>query len=128
MIKQIVRFDAPAQVIYDALMDEKKHSDFTGAKAKIANHIGGTFSVWDGYAQGKHVALVPGKKIVQTWQASDWPKDAVSKVTFSFKPTENGSELEMVHEDIPKEFENDIAQGWKDYYWKPLKAYIANQK
>ena len=124
MIKQAVHFPTTPEVLYDILMDEKKHGDFTNAKAKIDPRVGGKFSVWDGYATGENVELIPGKKIVQTWRASDWPNDVMSKVTFVFKPAEAGTELEFTHENVPREFEKDIEQGWEDYYWTPLKRYV----
>lgn len=124
MIKQTVLFSVAPDVLYDVLMDEKKHGDFTNAKAKIDPKVGGKFSVWDGYAAGENVELIPGKKIVQTWRASDWPEEAISKVTFIFNSSKGGSELEFTQENVPKEFEKDIEQGWKDYYWAPLKEYI----
>lgn len=113
MIKQTVRLPVAPDVLYDVLMDEKKHSAFTNAKAVIDPKVGGKFSVWDGYAEGENLELIPGKKIVQTWKASDWVDDAVSKVTFTINPAKNGSELKFTHEDVPKEFEKDIEQGWK---------------
>lgn len=124
MIKQKVHIKVSPDVLYDALMDEKKHSAFTNAKAIIDQKVGGKFSVWDGYVTGENLELVPNKKIVQSWSASDWPEDAVSKVTFVFNTAENGTELEFKHENIPKDFEKDVEKGWEDYYWKPLKEYF----
>ena len=77
-----------AQEIYDALMDSKKNSLFTNGKASISKKVGGKFSAYDGYATGKNLELVEGKKIVQTWRASDWKEsDVDSIVTFSFTNT-----------------------------------------
>ena len=126
MIKQTIKFTASPEVIYDILMDEKKHADFTKANAHIDPTVGGKFSVWDDYATGENLELMPGQKIVQLWRASDWPDDAVSKVTFALKSTETGTELQFTHENIPKGFEDDIAQGWKDFYWEPLGEYLQN--
>lgn len=49
--------------VYDALMDSNKHAAFTGAAAKIENKVGGKFEIWDGYASGKNIELVRGKKM-----------------------------------------------------------------
>lgn len=124
MIKQKILIPASPEEVYEALMDGEKHSDFTGAKAKIENKKGGKFSVWDGYAKGENLILEPGKLIVQSWQASDWPEGKVSKVTYHLSPKENGCEIEFEHEDVPSEFEEDIKNGWSEYYWKPLKKYF----
>lgn len=128
MIKQTIYLLATPEEIYDALMDEKKHSEFTGAKAEIDPVLRGKFSVWDGYATGENLELKPGKKIVQAWRASDWPKEAVSKVIFSFFKTKDGTKLEFTHENVPQDFEKEIEQGWGDYYWEPLKKYFRSPK
>ena len=41
MIKQKIFIPASPNEDYDALMDEKKHSEFTQAKARIENKVGG---------------------------------------------------------------------------------------
>lgn len=125
MIHQIIHFHAAPSLVYDTLMDEKKHSEFTGASAKIENRIGGSFSVWDEYAMGKNIKLIPGKEIIQSWRASDWPEDVISTVTFKLKPDGQGTMLTLTHEGVPKEFIDDIKRGWEDYYWKPLAKYLA---
>lgn len=125
MIKQKVFIPASLDKVYDALMDEKKHADFTGSKAEIDNNIGGKFSVWDGYATGENLSLEPGKLIVQSWRASDWPDGRISKVTYRLSSKENGCEIEFEHRDVPKEFEKDIENGWEEYYWKPLVEYFS---
>lgn len=123
-INQKITLNVSAQDVYDALMDSKQHSEFTGAKAVIENEVGGEFSVWDGYAGGVSLELVPGKKIVQTWRASDWPEGVESKVTFVLSKKGEGTTLEFDQTGVPDEFYNDIKQGWQDYYWEPLKTYL----
>lgn len=124
MIKQTHLFSATPEELYDIFIDDKKHADFTGAKAKIENKVGGKFSVWDDYATGKNMELVPGKKIIQSWRASDWPEGINSMVTFVLNPKENGTQLEFTHEGVPPEFSKEIEEGWEDYYWKPLVRYL----
>lgn len=125
MIKQKVFIPASPNEVYDALMDQKKHFEFTGAKARIENKKGGKFSVWDGYATGENLILEPGKQIVQSWRASDWPVGKISKVTYHLSPKNNGCEIEFEHIDVPRDFEEDIKNGWEEYYWEPLKAYFS---
>ncbi len=124
MIKQKIFIPASPMEVYEALMDEKKHSEFTGAKARVENKKGGKFSVWDGYAAGENLILVPGKQIVQSWRASDWPKEKISKVTYFLSSKENGCVIDFEQVDVPEEFEEDIKNGWQEFYWKPLKEYF----
>ena len=123
-IKQTVTIKRNPHDVYEALMDSHKHTRFTGDKAVISKTIGGTFSVFDGYAQGTNLELIPDKKIVQTWRASDWPEGHSSMVTFMFKAVPSGTRLTFTQTDVPDEFADDIAQGWKDYYWTPLKQML----
>jgi len=66
-IKQTATFNASPEKIYDLIMDEKKHAEFTGSKATISTKLNGKFSVFDGYIHGHNIELVKGKKIVQAW-------------------------------------------------------------
>ena len=123
-IKQQVEFKASAKDVYEALMDSKIHSQFTGAKAQIENKVGGEFTAWDGYASGKNIELITGKKIVQSWRADDWVKGAESKLTIELSEQDGQTRLNFIQTGVPEEFVKDIASGWQEYYWKPLKNYF----
>lgn len=124
MIKQTIKFNTTAKQLYKCFMDEKIHSDFTGAKAKIENKVGGKFSVWDGYAEGENLELVPDRKIVQSWRASDWPDESISTIEIDFTDEKDSCRVDFTHKDIPEGYEKDIENGWNEYYWKPLKEYL----
>lgn len=121
IIKQVVNIKATPDEIYDVLMSSKKHSQLTGAPAKISFKEGGTFSVYDSYATGKNIKLVPGKKIVQEWRASDWEKEENSIVTFDLLKTKTGTRITFTHKNVPSSQLKSISNGWKEFYWEPLK-------
>ena len=73
-ITQKVVIPASPEEVYDAFMDAKKHSAFTGAKATSDAKVGGEFSAWDGYITGKNLELEKGKRIVQEWITTEWPE------------------------------------------------------
>lgn len=123
-IKLTVEFKAKPEQVYEALMDSKKHARFTGSKATVSRKVGGSFSVWDGYAEGKNLELRPGRRIVQSWRAADWPEGAFSKVTFAFSKTKKGTKLTFTQTGVPDGFAADIRQGWKDFYWGPMKGLL----
>jgi activator of HSP90 ATPase len=123
-LHQSVKLSASPHDVYVALMDSKKHAEFTGAGAKISPKKGGKFSTFDDYATGENLELVPDKKIVQSWRASDWPKGHYSVATFELKLGGKGTQLDFTQTDIPEEVYDDIAQGWVDWYWDKLKAYF----
>lgn len=123
-IKQGLMIKASTHDIYEALMDSKKHSQFTGDTAKISREVGGTFSAFSDYATGKNLELIPDEKIVQTWRASDWPKDVYSTLTILLKPVAEGTKLMFSQKGVPVDQVADVSDGWKTYYWEPLKKML----
>lgn len=121
IIKQVVNIKASPEDIYNVLMSSKKHAELTGATAKISLKGGGKFSVYDSYATGKNIKLVPGKKIVQEWRASDWEEGENSLVTFDFMKTKTGTRITFTHKNVPANQLKSISNGWKEFYWEPLK-------
>lgn len=127
-IKQNVNIKATPHAVYEMLMNSKKHAELTGAKASISRKVGGKFSVYDGYATGKNLELVADKKIVQSWRASDWADGIYSEVKFLFTPTKNGTKLIFIQTGVPIENADSIADGWRDYYWEPMKEILESAK
>jgi activator of HSP90 ATPase len=126
-LHQSMVFETDPHEVYEALMDSEKHTAFTGAKAMIGRHVGDSFSVWDDWATGSNVELVPDKKIVQKWRGADWPKNHYSKVIFELKKIDRGTRLDFTQTDIPDTVYEDIAQGWKEWYWETLTRYLAKK-
>lgn len=123
-IRQSITFEVSPHEVYEALMDSKKHAKFTGSEASISRQIGGQFTAYDGSLEGKNLDLVPDRKIVQSWRATDWPERHYSKVTFSLKEVDGGTRLTFTQTGVPEEFYEDIRQGWHDYYWNPMKKML----
>jgi len=123
-IRQSVTFKAAPDEVYEALMDSKKHSKFTGSKARISREVGSRFSVYDGDLEGTNLELIPDQKIIQSWRSSDWPEGHYSKATFTLKKVEQGTKLTFTQTGVPEEHYDDISQGWRDYYWTPMKEML----
>lgn len=124
-IRQKIFVPATPSEVYEAFVDAKKHSEFTGSKATCNPSIGGKFTAWDGYISGKNLELEEGKKMVQQWTTTEWPEGyPPSRLTLAFKKTKGGTEISMVHSGVPTEQTADIRQGWRDFYWQPLKQYF----
>jgi len=124
-IKQTIEFSASPHEVYEALMDSKKHSAFTGGKANISRKVGGKFTVYDNYAEGKNLELVADKKIVQSWRASDWPEGLESKATFLLSAKRGGgTKLTFTQKGVPADQYSDILEGWNEFYWKPMKSVL----
>ena len=127
-IRQTVTIRAPPHDIYEALLDSRQHSAFTGGAAKVNRRIGGKFTVFDGWGHGKIAELEKDAKIVDTWRTEDFADDAPdTKVSFTIRPRGEGSRLTMVHSGVPDDEYAELTRGWIDYYWKPLKVYLEHR-
>jgi activator of HSP90 ATPase len=123
-IRQTITFHAGAHDIFEMLMDEKKHALFTGSPARIDRYMGGTFSTNDGYSTGTILELVQDAKIVQTWRAEDWPEGHYSKLTITLSAVSSTTKLSFVQTGVPSDQFDEISQGWYDYYWNRLEAFL----
>jgi len=124
-IKQKIIVATTPSEVYDAFMDAKKHSTITGSKATCEPRVGGEFTAWDGYISGKNLGLEKGKRIVQEWVTTEWPENCPpSRLELVFKKVKEGTEISMIHSMVPAEQADDVAQGWIDFYWEPMKEYF----
>jgi activator of HSP90 ATPase len=124
-IRQKLVIPATPKKVYEAFLDAKKHSAFTGSKATGSSKVGGKFTAWDGYISGKNLELEEGKRIVQEWITKDWPEGyPPSKFELTLRKVKGGTEISMVHSSVPAEQANELKEGWTEFYWKPLREYF----
>jgi len=100
-IRQSVTIKVNPHEVYEALMDSRKHSKFTGEKASISRKVGGRCSAYGKYIQGINLDLVSGRRIVQAWRGNDWPKGHYSIATFSLKRIKAGTRLVFTQIGVP---------------------------
>jgi activator of HSP90 ATPase len=125
-IKDII--PAEPAVIYAAWLDSKEHAAMTGNKAKVSSRVGEKFTAWDDYISGENLELEPGKKIVQSWRTTEFPDGAPdSKLIITFKEVKGGTEVTLEHTGIPEGQTEEYMEGWKDYYFAPMKEYFAGK-
>jgi activator of HSP90 ATPase len=132
-MKRTIRLTAtiPAKpaVVYAAWLDGKQHSAMTGEKATSQARVGGKFTAWDGYISGTHLELKPGKEIVQAWRSTEFPDDAPdSLLEVRFEAAPRGTKLTLIHSEIPDGQAESYAQGWREFYFAPMKKFFAAQK
>ena len=127
-VKQTVVIPASPKEDYEAYINPEKHSEFTGAKATGKPKVGGKYTAWDGYIFGKFLVLEDGKRVVQEWTTTDWEDGyEASKLELTFCQVPKGTEIVMVHSNVPRAQANEIEQGWTEFYWNPLKEYFSKQ-
>jgi activator of HSP90 ATPase len=120
IIKQKIILGTNPHELYEAILNPKIHSQFTGAKATNSRKIGGKFTAYDGYAFGKNIRLEKDKKIVQSWATTDFP-NTFTEITFEFNKKGDKTELIFTQTGVPEKNYREISDGWKEFYWKPLK-------
>ena len=128
-LKLKLTLPAPTQKIYDAWLNGREHTRFTGGKASASAKVNGKFTAWDGYISGKNLELVNGKKIVQAWRTTEFPPEAPDswlEISLAKKPG-GKTELTLVHKNIPKGQGTRYKSGWKEHYFEPMKAYFSQK-
>ena len=129
-IHQEIEFNTSPERVYEALLDAKQFSTFSGAPAEIEPEAGGAFSCFGGMVTGRNVELVPKKRIVQAWRVKIWPEGVYSIVAFELEPKGSGTRLRMAHDGFPEDMRAHLNGempdgGWHRQYWEPLKKYLA---
>ena len=124
-IRQKITIAAAPARVYAALMEERRHAEFTGAAARISRKAGGAVSCYGGYITGFNLELVPSRRIVQAWRSRDWPAGTFSVVTFALsRGPRGGTRLSFTQTGVPASDCRDKGEGWRTHYWKPHKAYL----
>ena len=124
IIRQTATFKADPHAVYEALLDARKHSKFTGAPATTSRKVGGAFTAYGDALSGTNLELVPDQKIVQRWRANDWPAGHFSRATFSLKKVKGGTQLSFYQSGVPDKHYAGIKSGWVEHYWTPMKKML----
>src|SRR4051812_16744511 len=112
--------------IYAAWLDGKKHAAFTGGGATAKAKVGTRHTAWDNYIHGWTLELKPGKRILQSWRTTEFnPEDPDSLLEVKLAKAKGGTQITIVHSDIPDGQGAQYEQGWQDHYFEPMAAYFA---
>jgi activator of HSP90 ATPase len=138
-IHQEPSFRATRRQIYQALTDAKKfdqvahlseamQSMAVGTKsAEISGEVGGAFSIFGGYVNGRHLELVANERIVQAWRSEGWKAGEYSIVRFALADDTSGTKIIFDHRGFPPGTAEHLAAGWKSNYWTPLEKFLAQK-
>lgn len=117
---------AAPEKVFRAWLSTEGHAAMTGSPAKVEPRVGGSFTAWDGYISGKTLELKPYTRIVQAWRTTEFPEgSADSRVEISLEAVEGGTQLRLIHSNIPEGQAESYKQGWEDFYFRPMKEYFA---
>lgn len=116
------RINAEPSDIYAALTNPYTIELWSGYKAEMSTEPGSEFSLWEGDISGKNLEFLADKKIVQEWYFGDQEEKSI--VTITIKGDNNESAVTVEQTNIPDDDFNDIAEGWREYYFGAIKAFF----
>jgi activator of HSP90 ATPase len=125
-IHQEEDFKAGPGRIYEALLDSKQFTAFSGGRAaQIDPAVGGTFTIFAGHIVGRNLELVPDRRIVQAWRVVPWPEGIYSIARFELVAQGSGTRIIFDHTGFPPALAESLEHGWKENYWDELRKYLA---
>lgn len=123
-----VQIPASPDQIFQHWVEGAGHAAMSGGGASSEPWPGGAFSAWDGYIRGHHVALEPGRRIVQRWRTAEFPGEAPdSLVEITLAEDEGGTRITLRHTEIPEGQGERYRGGWDHFYFQPMRAFFGGQ-
>lgn len=122
VIKKHYLINAPAEKIWEALVNPKLIAEWGGGPAKMDGRQGTKFSLWGGDISGTNTAVVKYKSLRQDWVSGKW--QTPSKLEINLNEKNGKTKVELTQSGVPAAEVDDIDQGWDDYYFGPLKKLV----
>ena len=127
VVKQSIVLPASPKSLYAMYLSPRAHGAITGVKVEISARPGSKFKLFGGALTGKTLCTVPGRLVVQAWRSTAFHKrDHDSTLILRFLPAgRNRGRIDLVHVNVPSHDYHGVNKGWKSYYWKPWRKYLA---
>lgn len=127
-IRLSTALSATPRRVYQAWLSSQAHSAFTGAEAEVEAHVGGRHRAWDAYISGRILELEANRRIVMTWRTTEFPSGSPdSRVELILEPEKGGTQLTLLHSQIPAGDGPKYEEGWKENYFEPMLAYFGKK-
>jgi len=124
-LRIVVTLPASPALVYASWLSSVGHTDMTGGRATCAPGVGGKFTAWDGYIWGTTLELDPNRRVVQSWRTIEFPAEArFSKVVLHLAEAPEGTQLTLLHSDIPPGQAERYRKGWHEHYFEPMCEYF----
>ncbi len=109
--------------VWDALVNPDRIAVWSGKSADFKPEPGVEYWLWDGDIRGTVLEADTNKRLVQTWKPRNWDiEDSV--VIFELVPTEEGTQVNLTHENVQDWDYDGTAEGWDIYYLGAIKRMI----
>jgi hypothetical protein len=96
---------------------------WSGAPALFAPEPETEYSLWGGDIGGRVLDVAPMERLVQTWKPQNWSTEN-SVVTFLLTPTDGGTRVDLVHENVEESDYEGTNEGWDIYYLGAIKKML----
>ena len=128
MMKESIRlkeiFKVKPSAIFNAWLNSETHTKMTGGEAVCEPKEGSEFSAWDGYIFGNNIELIKNTSIIQSWRTTEFNEtDEDSILEIRLKELESGTELTLIHTNIP-EGQTQYKKGWVEHYFEPMLEFF----
>ncbi|MEO0321759.1 MAG: SRPBCC domain-containing protein, partial [Myxococcota bacterium] len=113
--------------IYQAWMDERRHTAFTGRRATVEQWVGGRLTASDGFIEATHVQLDMGRRIVLRWRTAEFPeKHPDSQVEVRLDPAPGGTKVVVYQTGIPEGLGAGLKKIWRSVYLDPMRRFFSS--
>jgi len=121
-------FAVSAKRLFQDFTHSEGHKNLTGAEAEIKPEVVTEFKAWDGYIQGRNLAVEAHSRILQTCRTSEFTDDMPdSLLEIEFKEDASGTLLCLTHTNIPEDQIEDYRKGWVEHYFEPMTTYYSTK-
>lgn len=118
--------NAPAEKIYTTWLNSEGHTKMTGGEAVVSDLVGGTFTAWNGYIEGKNIELESNKRILQSWRTSQFEvQEEDSQIEVLLHEVDGLTEIMLIHTNLPDSGAH-YKKGWENHYFEPMKDYFSS--
>jgi uncharacterized protein YndB with AHSA1/START domain len=130
VVQQSADLPATPPELYAMYLDSAAHAAFTGGgQATISPAAGADWSAFDGRIGGRVLALVPPRRIVQTWRSFEWEESELDSIlVLTFTRAGAGGCVDLVQVGVPDRLYDTLVSGWPVRYWQPWTAYLQSRR
>jgi activator of HSP90 ATPase len=120
--KKTFKIKAEASDVYSALTNPYTIELWTGYPSVMSTEPGSEFSLWEGDITGRNIEFIQDKKVVQEWYFGERSERSI--VTITIQKDREDSVVTVEHTNIPDEDFDDIAEGWREFYFGAINTFF----
>lgn len=121
-LKLYRKLKATPEEVYRALTNPFTIELWSGEPAVMSEEPGSEFSLLNGEITGRNLEFEPEKMLKQQWYFEGEEEESI--VTIKIFPDKGGTQIMVLHTDIPDEAFDNMVEGWKDFYLDALQDFF----